>query len=103
MKLNAELIQRLQDWYSSMCNEDWEHTYGISISNVDNPGWCLKVDLQDTYLYELPFQEINVQREKEENWVICKIEKGAFLGYGGPNNLEELLGVFLDWAEKNAP
>ncbi|WNB76608.1 immunity 53 family protein [Methylomonas koyamae] len=99
MNTNLELIKRLQDWYISMCNDDWEHNYGIFISNIDNPGWSLKVDLKDTYLYRIPFKELKIQRETENDWVICKVEEGNFQGYGGPNNLEELIGIFLDWAE----
>ena len=97
------LIKRLQNWYASMCNDDWEHTYGVFISNIDNPGWSLKVELKDTYLYDVHFKELKVQRNDEDNWVICKVEEGNFQGYGGPENLGELLSIFLEWAEKHAP
>jgi Immunity protein 53 len=99
MDVDIELIQRLQDWYSSMCNGDLEHTYGIFISNIDNPGWALKVELKDTYLYDVPFTELKIQREVEDDWVICKVEGNNFQGYGGSRNLGELISVFLDWAE----
>lgn len=86
-----------------MCNGDWEHTYGIFISNIDNPGWSLKVELKDTYLYNAAFEEIKIQRSDEGDWILCKIEEGDFQGYGGPGNLSELIGIFLEWAENNAP
>ena len=50
MSLDPNLLERLPWWYTSMCNGDWEHTYGVFISNIDNPGWSLKVELKDTYL-----------------------------------------------------
>lgn len=101
MSTDSKIIKRLGNWYASMCNDDWEHTYGVSIGNIDNPGWFLKVELQDTYLYEEYFAEIIIQREDEDDWVNCKVVEGMFQGFGGPINLEELLCIFLDWAEKN--
>jgi hypothetical protein len=98
---NVDLLAKIQSWYASMCNDDWEHTYGIFISNIDNPGWSLKVELKDTYLYDVEFKKVNVQREDENDWIICNVKDGDFQGYGGPGNLSELLRVFLDWAEEN--
>jgi len=34
-------FSRLETWFASMCNGDWEHTYGITLETVDNPGWLL--------------------------------------------------------------
>ena len=98
---NIDLLAKIQSWYASMCNDDWEHTYGIFISNIDNPGWSLKVELKDTYLYDVEFKKVHVQRDDKNDWVICSVKDGDFQGYGGPENLGELLRVFLDWAEEN--
>ena len=38
-------IEQLQAWYAAQCNGKWEHTYGIAIGTLDNPGWSLSVDL----------------------------------------------------------
>ena len=92
-------VVRLQYWYKAQCNEDWEHNYGITINNIDNPGWLVEIDLQDTQLYNKPFQKIDVQRKQESDWFVCEKTRGQFIGYCGPNNLEELLGYFLDWAD----
>ena len=91
--------QIIQLWYQGMCNGDWEHTYGVCISNIDNPGWSLKVELVDTPLYEKQFEGVNFQREDENDWVICSVKNGVFQGYCGPLNLEELIGIFLAWLE----
>jgi Immunity protein 53 len=101
LKNDLNLLARLQEWYLSMCNGDWEHTYGVSITNIDNPGWALKVELTDTYLYDVEFQTIKIQRENDDDWVFCKAESGEFDACGGPKNLNEILTIFLNWAEKN--
>ena len=103
MKKNLDLLTRLQNWYGSMCNGDWEHTYGVFINNVDNPGWRLKVEVIDTYLYKAPFDKVQVQREDEDDWIVCTAKDGEFKGSGGPNNLNEILEIFLNWAEANDP
>lgn len=28
----------LQQWYLQQCNEDWEHSWGVRIATLDNPG-----------------------------------------------------------------
>lgn len=100
MNTDNSALLRLQSWYAEMCNGDWEHTYGVSIGNIDNPGWSLKVELTDTYLYDIPFAEIKIERT-DDDWVICKVSAGVFQSYGGIKNLTEMLVIFLDWAEKH--
>ena len=103
MQNNVDLLSKIQNWYTEMCNDDWEHTYGMFISNIDNPGWSFKVELKDTYLFGVPFEKLHIQRENENNWVTCNVNEGDFQGYGGPGNLEELFAIFLEWAEKSKP
>lgn len=95
----GDAIARLQNWYLSVCNGDWEHTYGLFIDNIDNPGWALRVQLTDTYLSEVPFSKVSIQREAEDDWLVCSREGDEFKGYCGPLNLNELIETFLDWAE----
>lgn len=92
-------LSRLQGWYNSMCNDDWEHTYGISITNIDNPGWAFTVELAGTYLYDANFENVKIQREDDNNWVLCRVIDGVFDACGGPLNLDEMLSIFLAWAE----
>lgn len=92
-------LQRLQKWFSLHCNGDWEHTYGVTVRTLDNPGWMLEVELRDTTHEGLPFQMVNVQRS-DEDWVICSVKGTRFTGAGGVHNLEEILRTFLDWVEK---
>jgi hypothetical protein len=90
-------LKELQEWYQSQCNGDWEHTYGVKIDTLDNPGWSVTIELADTYLYERHFQEI-VRIEHKTEWVRCSVRDGKFTGYGGPFMLEEILRIFLSWA-----
>ncbi|MBU0705984.1 immunity 53 family protein [Patescibacteria group bacterium] len=92
-------LKWLQQFYKSQCNCEWEHTYGIKIDTLDNPGWGINIDLYDTDYRERKFDELRIERS-ENDWIICKIEKYIFKGAGGPQNLDEIIGVFRNWIEK---
>jgi hypothetical protein len=89
-------LAQLQNWYESQCDGDWEHQYGVEIGTLDNPGWRVSIDLIDTDLEGKEFQEIS-NIEPERDWILCRIENGKFEGNGGPQMLEEIIKVFLDW------
>jgi hypothetical protein len=91
-------LDRLQQWYLSQCNQDWEHTYGITIENIDNPGWTITVQLADTVLQGIQF-ETRIVNRSDADWIHCAVSDMQFRGSGGAQNLKEILGVFLDWAE----
>ncbi|MES2582083.1 MAG: immunity 53 family protein [Pseudomonadota bacterium] len=97
----SDVLTRLQQWYFANCDGDWEHTYGVHIENIDNPGWLLAVQLTHTYLEAVAFSEVKVQRASENDWLQCRVEDREFKGACGPLNLEELLSVFLKWADEN--
>ena len=100
-------IENLQEWYLSQCDQNWEHMYGIKIETLDNPGWALFIDLRDTELNGVEFSGYSYGLEDEaetsnDNWLICRIEKGKFTGFGGPQKLEEMINIFLSWAESSS-
>lgn len=93
----------LQQWYLQQCDEDWEHTYGVRIETLDNPGWCLEIDLADTELEDKPFEPVHYGMLEEAEtsggeWIFCKVENTKFIAAGGPLKLQEIIGVFLRWA-----
>jgi len=92
-------FQRLQRWYTAQCNGDWEHSYGVSIDTLDNPGWRLRIDLTDITLQDKPITEVKRGYEHEADWLICYVHDGQFQGACGPEKLEEVIGIFVDWAE----
>jgi hypothetical protein len=97
----------LMEWYVAQCDEDWEHTYGVAIDTLDNPGWSLTVDLCGTPLERRPFVPVyeNVGDEEpvqgldgDVSWVVCKVEDLKFKGYSGPRDLGRLVSIFRRWA-----
>ncbi|MCE0556156.1 immunity 53 family protein [Motilimonas sp. E26] len=85
-------------WYASNCDEDWEHSFGVKIYTLDNPGWSIEVDIAETKLSSKRFDETAIDRS-ESDWIYCIVPDGVFKGAGGVSNLEELIQVFLNWAE----
>ena len=91
-------LGRIQRWYAAQCNEEWEHAYGVTIGTLDNPGWSLTVELQDTPLMGATFAEIKETGE-EICWYHCRVRDGKFEAFGGPHMLGKLADIFLKWAD----
>jgi hypothetical protein len=89
-------LKKLEEWYDSHCDGDWEHGERIRVTTLDNPGWGIDINLDDTELKAKPFQPIEVERD-ERDWLHCHIKNGRFLIRGGPRNLEEGILIFVDW------
>jgi hypothetical protein len=94
MTTGNDELERLQAWYGSECNGDWEHQSGIRIQTLDNPGWAVDIDLVDTVIEGRAFVDVVIDRS-ETDWIHCKVEGDVFKGRGGPGNLREILCVFL--------
>lgn len=91
---------KIQNWYKSQCNGAWEHTNGISIETMDNPGWHVSIDIEETSLNGKTFDHYEHGTSNDNNdWLICKIENGKFIAAAGPEKLEEILEIFIKWAE----
>ena len=88
------LIEQIQSWYAAQCDGDWEHQYGISIDTLDNPGWCVTVDLFGTSLENVSFQTYQ-EDKSEEDWVVCEINGNKFVGRGDPGKLQTILENFV--------
>lgn len=95
MSAATTVLARLQEWYRGQCDGDWEHSYGVKIETLDNPGWLVTVDLKDTKWEQLTAPRKILERS-ETDWVQSEIAEGKFIGCGGLGNLEEVLGLFLD-------
>jgi len=94
----ARALARLQRWYSSQCDGDWEHQFGVKIETLDNPGWLVKVDLKDTHLEARQFTAVR-RVEDEREWIDCRVSDAVFSGSGGPHMLGAIIDVFVGWAE----
>lgn len=94
---SAQALDELQRWYLDQCDDDWEHSFGITIDTLDNPGWSIKIDLEGTALMGHAYERSEVHRS-EHDWVTSLCEQGQWRAYCGPLNLEEALRRFLSWA-----
>lgn len=91
-------LRWLQQWYAAQCDGDWEHSYGIRIETLDNPGWSVTIDLSETELASLPFEEIRADMS-ENDWLFCSVDKNnRFIGFGDTTKLIQLLRTFRTWA-----
>jgi hypothetical protein len=91
-----ELLLWLEEWYLSNCNGDWEHTYGVKIDTLDNPGWSIVIDLDETQFVSKEFLAVEIERS-EKDWIFCKIENNKFKAACGCSNLLEGLEIFRKW------
>lgn len=89
--------QWLQHWYAVNCDGQWEHSNGVEIETLDNPGWSVVVDLRGTDLEgrDMPSYACD---NGGRDWVFCKIEDGRFVGNGDPSKLECIIDRFRAWA-----
>ena len=92
-------IDALQRWYSEQTDGWWEHSNGITIETLDNPGWSMRIDLEGTSLAGASFERVT-DDESDQDWIRCWVEHGTFRGVGGPQNLCDIVRVFLQWAER---
>lgn len=105
MHEETPILSRLMRWYDANCNEEWEHSCGVKIDTLDNPGWLVVINLEGTGIALESIPPTKVYRDKDD-WFECSVQPGCvftsdgeghskFVGYGGPRNLEEMIGYFL--------
>jgi hypothetical protein len=88
----SQNIVFLQDWYLSKCDGAWEHSYGVEITNIDNPGWKVIIRGEES---KAP-KKIDLERS-EIDWISVIATDTEFKGYGAPENLQELLALAIGW------
>lgn len=95
------------NWYLSQCDDDWEHSFGVIIRNLDNPGWMVEINLDGTELEESDFQKVEFgqgTRDVEEwrltgSWWVVSVKDKTFSAFCGPLDLPVVLKTFRNWAE----
>lgn len=90
----------LQAWYVMQCDDDWEHSEGITIDTLDNPGWSVKISLTGTVLEEVEYDKRELHRS-EDDWCVSWVDDKVFNGACGPTNLGEVLHHFRAWAAQS--
>lgn len=91
--MSISLVSWLESWYHKQTDGVWEHSYGIEIKTLDNPGWSVTIDLNNTVLDSCIIERVFMERD-EDDWVDYRVENNQFMGCGGPLNLAEILDVF---------
>ena len=94
-----DILKKINEWFRSNCNGDWEHGYGITMETLDNPGWMVKIYLYDTELEDKLFETI-VIKNNNNDWLECKVENYFFIGMGDVDKLETILQIFYEWQNR---
>ncbi|HET8901644.1 MAG TPA: immunity 53 family protein [Holophagaceae bacterium] len=94
-----DTFERLQQWYLSECNGDWEHAFGVKIDTLDNPGWIVRVDLTETKWENLVVSRV-IDRRSETDWIQFEANDKQFVSCGGPLNLREMVDKFFEIIEQ---
>jgi hypothetical protein len=97
---DKQALHWLTEWYAAHCDGKWEHGYGVIIDTIDNPGWHIKIDLTNTELEAIPFEQRQHNYGDDMSWWICSKKDQAFEAYCGPLELISVINVFREWAEK---
>ena len=98
MSKHESNVEWLQAWYNQRCDGDWEHTYGITIATIDNPGWSIDIDLAGTELQDKKLEKMLIERS-DSDWLWFVVENRTFKGRGGALNLGELIERFRAWVD----
>ena len=103
-----ETLERLQKWYASQCDGEWEHQCGVRVESLDNPGWSVRINLEGTELLHRPFSPTEEGtgsdgHPEQTKWIACFVRDGAWNGASDESQLDRILTVFLDWAEAPSP
>ena len=91
---SGSALALLQEWYSSQCDGEWEHSYGVKIDALDNPGWVVKIDVPGLTCPEVTAKEMTMEAAAGD-WMRCFVKDAVFHGYGDPFKLETILTYFL--------
>lgn len=93
-------FERLQEWYWSHCDGDWEHDERIRIFTIDNPGWGITINVAGTPLGNTAFPNLEIERS-DNDWYRCWREGTMFHAAGGPQNLTEIINAFIEGVDSN--
>jgi len=92
------ILERIEQWFASKCDGDWEHQGGLSIETSDNPGWCVTITFDDTPHRSGPGVEgRNVLRSETDfvTFLYDDAQKTLRITCGALN-LSEALAAFLE-------
>jgi len=91
----VNIIQWIENWYLTHCDGAWEHTEGIRIETLDNPGWHVKINLNGTELQEIEYDSGLIENN-EHDWFYINVKDEIFDAHGDPNKLYFILSKFKE-------
>lgn len=94
-----DIVKWLESWYKLNCDGDWEHSYGVKIETIDNPGWSVKIDLVNTLLENVHI-EYSLIESSETDWYGYSIKNSTFNAAGDPTKLLFLIELFKSIVEE---
>ena len=97
----GEGLGALQAWFAAHCDGNWEQEYGVTIGTVEDPGWELRIDLVGTRLEGSVLVREGTERSAED-WCEAWCDGYTFHAVGGTHNLDELLGTFVTFTERQS-
>ncbi|WP_405400891.1 immunity 53 family protein [Maribacter sp. Asnod2-G09] len=94
-----DILDWIQDWFKDNCDGDWEHGEVIQITNIDNPGWEVEIDISNTSIASMNLDWILNETSKQD-WYGVKIANQKFTAAGDPDKLKFLLNLFKEMIDK---
>jgi hypothetical protein len=88
----------LMKWFNHMYSEDTEHNHAIIMETNQDPGWSISISIEDTWLEEESFEQINEYRNPSD-WFQYSINKAHFVSQCSPRNLIKILSKFRNLVE----
>ena len=95
------MINWLQTWFLKQCDGNWEHEQVIKIESLDNPGWSVEIDFNNTLINVEEDISYKLFERDENNWIGYEIKNNIFCGIGDPSKLYTILELFKDLATHN--
>jgi Immunity protein 53 len=91
-------IERLQNWYASKCDGEWEHGEGVKINSLDNPGWSIEIDAPSTGRMSFLQGE-----DGKYPWIEIEAKGDEIHACCGPNDLEKTLAIIMNCLDAEPP
>lgn len=95
------MIDWLQNWFLEQCDGNWEHEQVIKMESLDNPGWNVEIDFNNTSIdieNDIPYK---LFENGDNNWIGYQIKSNIFYGVGDPLKLNLILELFKELVTNN--
>lgn len=86
------------NWLEKWKNQFPEDVCRIKIQTLDNPGWIVEINLENTGFEIKEFEKVSFDNS-DDDWIVCEIKNKTFTGVGDPYKLEDIIDIFKSWIE----